>query len=202
MHEIDQHKVIISQASLKKSLVKDEIDKFVAELVDEEKKLAASDTFLVFDAEAVAGITHLKACVRFAIKAFKDKTNIAKNLNAEIMLYLSGNRQISKAFPKVGIVLSTKKLLMLQIVNFSTDLKEIKQFNFKIFFDKLGIKLQDYKTDIDEIEVDNLEKVLKNLEISAEVIHRFTQSKSISSTDYIIIEKLAIEKSALLNLEK
>ena len=202
MHEIDQHKVIISQASLKKSLVKDEINKLVAELVDEGKKLAANHTFLVFDAEAVAGIIHLKACIRFAIKAFKDKTNIAKNLNAEIMLYLSGNRQISKAFPKVGITSSTKKLLMLQIVNFSNDLKEIKQFNFKSFFDKLGIEIQDYKINVDEIAVDNIDKVLKNLEISDEVIHRFTQSKSISSTDYAIIEKLAIEKSALLNLKK
>jgi hypothetical protein len=55
---------------------------------------------------------------------------------------------------------------------------------------------------IDELEVDNIEKVLKNLEISDEVIHRYIQAKSVTSTDYAIIEKLAIEKSALLNLEK
>ncbi len=202
MQEIEQHKVIISQASLKKSLVKNEIDKLVTSLISEEKKLAANHTLLVFDAEAAAGIIHLKACIRFAIKSFKDNTNIAKNLNAEIMLYLSGNRQISKAFPKVGITPLTKKMLMLQIVNVSTKLKEIKQFNFKVFFEKLGIEIQDCKMDNDEIKVDNIEKVLKNLEISVEVIHRYTQSKSISSTDFAIIEKLAIEKSALLNLEK
>ncbi|TET31507.1 MAG: hypothetical protein E3J70_01975 [Candidatus Heimdallarchaeota archaeon] len=202
MQEIEQHKVIISQASLKRSLVKNEIDKLVAELNSEEKKLAANHTLLIFDAEAAAGIIHLKACIRFAIKSFKDNTNIAKNLNAEIMLYLSGNRQISKAFPKVGITSSTKKMLMLQIVNFSTNLKEINQFNFKVFFEKLGIEIQDCKMNIDELEVDNIEKVLKNLEISDEVIHRYIQAKSVSSTDYAIIEKLAIEKSALLNLEK
>ena len=202
MQEIEQHKVIISQASLKKSLAKNEIDKLVAELISEEKKLAANHTLLVFDAEAAAGIIHLKACIRFALKSFKDNTNIAKNLNAEIMLYLSGNRQISKAFPKVGIVLSTKKLVMVQIIDSSNDLKDIKQFNFKAFFEKLGIEIQDYKKNIDSIKINNFEKVLKNLEISDEVIHMYTQTKSISSTDSVIIEKLAIEKSALLNLEK
>jgi len=202
MQEIEQHKVIISQASLKKSLVKNEIDKLVTEIIFEEKRLAANHTLLVFDAEAAAGMTHLKACMRFAIKSFKHNTNIAKNLNAEIMLYLSGNRQISKAFPKVGIVSSTKKLLMLQIMDASIKLKEIKQFNFKIIFEKLGIEIQDYKMNIDKIEVTNVEKVLKNLEISEEVIHMYTQAKSFSSMDFAIIEKLAIEKSALLNLEK
>lgn len=202
MQEIEQHMVIISQASLKKSLVQNEIDKLVASLISEEKKLAANHTLLVFDVEAAAGIIHLKACIRFAIKSFKDNTNIAKNLNAEIMLYLSGNRQISKAFPKVGITPSTKKLLLLQIVNVSTKLKKIKQFSFKVVFETLGIEIQDFKMNIDSIEVDNIEKVLKNLEISEEVVHRYTQTKSITSTDYPIIEKLAIEKSALLNLEK
>ncbi|NHJ32495.1 MAG: hypothetical protein FK732_06505 [Asgard group archaeon] len=202
MQEIEQHNVIISQASLKKSLVKNEIDKLVAELGIEEKKLSLNYTLLVFDAEAAAGITHLKACIRFALKSFIHNTNIAKNLNAEIMLYLSGNRQISKAFPKVGITSSTKKLLMIQLVNTSNNPKNIKQFHFNEFFEKLSIEIQDYKMDIDEIEVSNFDKVLKNLEISDEVIRLYIKTKSISSKDQVIIEKLAIEKSALLNLEK
>ncbi|MBK5112705.1 MAG: hypothetical protein KGD59_06195 [Candidatus Heimdallarchaeota archaeon] len=202
MQEIEQHSIIISQASLKKSLLKDEIDNLVAELGNEEKKLTSKHSLLIFDAEAVAGITHLKACIRFAIKAFKQNANIARKLNAEILLYLSGNRQISKAFPKVGITPSTMNVLMLQIVDSSVTLKALKQFDFKSFFERISVEIQDIKMNIDTIEINNVEKVLKNLEISGNVIQMYLQTKSISSADFSIIEKLAIEKSALLNLEK
>ena len=41
MQEIEEHKVIFSQASLTKSLAKDDIAKLVAEISAEEKKLGA-----------------------------------------------------------------------------------------------------------------------------------------------------------------
>ena len=198
MHEVEQYNVVISQARLKKSLEKDEINQLVKQLGKEEQKLPSNHTLLIIDAEAVAGTTHLKACIKFAIKSFSQKNNLARNLNTEIMLYLSGNRQISKAFPKVGITSGSKKLLMLNMVDISKNKQAVKQFDFNEFFKNLKITILDFQTNVENIEVLSSEKVLKNLKITDKEIKLYDQGSEFIS----IIEKLAIEKSALLNLEK
>ncbi len=55
------------------------------------------DGFLPIRPECVFGPRHLKASVMTAIDAFLSGRSVARDLNIEFLVRLSGNRQISKA---------------------------------------------------------------------------------------------------------
>ncbi len=56
-----------------------------------------------FNAQLVAGWQHLYYAALNALKAFKNKTNISKNLAVEFLLYASARRQIKVALKLIGI---------------------------------------------------------------------------------------------------
>jgi KEOPS complex subunit Cgi121 len=56
-----------------------------------------------FNVELVATWQHLYFAVLNALTAFRNKTNISKNVAVEVMLYASAQRQISKAIALVGV---------------------------------------------------------------------------------------------------
>jgi tRNA threonylcarbamoyladenosine modification (KEOPS) complex Cgi121 subunit len=56
-----------------------------------------------FNAELVATRQHLYFAVLNALTAFRNKSNISKNVAVEVMLYASAQRQIRKAIALVGI---------------------------------------------------------------------------------------------------
>jgi KEOPS complex subunit Cgi121 len=64
----------------------------------------------LFNADLVFGTEHLVSAYDHANRAFKSRTNIAKTLATEMLLYASGLRQISKAIEKIGIRKGTKKV--------------------------------------------------------------------------------------------
>lgn len=57
----------------------------------------------VFDASLIAGKEHLYFAVLNALKAFKNGTNISKNIAVECLLYASAQRQIRLAVKLLGI---------------------------------------------------------------------------------------------------
>jgi tRNA threonylcarbamoyladenosine modification (KEOPS) complex Cgi121 subunit len=56
-----------------------------------------------FNAEFVATWQHLYFAVLNALMAFRNKSNISKNIAVEVMLYASAQRQICKAIALVGV---------------------------------------------------------------------------------------------------
>ena len=70
-----------------------------------------------FDAESVAGWQHLYFAALNALKAFKNGTNISKNLAIECLLYASARRQIRAALDLVGIRRNSSKIAMLAIAD-------------------------------------------------------------------------------------
>ena len=66
------------------------------------KELASQGVF-VFNARCVGGKEHLEFSYIKAKEAFKSGNNIAKNFHLEIMLVLSGRRQIKDALSLCGI---------------------------------------------------------------------------------------------------
>jgi tRNA threonylcarbamoyladenosine modification (KEOPS) complex Cgi121 subunit len=56
-----------------------------------------------FNAEFVATWQHLYFAVLNALTAFRNKSNISKNIAVEVMLYASAQRQIKKAIALVGV---------------------------------------------------------------------------------------------------
>lgn len=56
-----------------------------------------------FNAELVATWQHLYFAVLNALTAFRNKSNISKNVAVEVMLYASAQRQIRKAIALIGV---------------------------------------------------------------------------------------------------
>jgi len=60
-------------------------------------------TVQFFNAEFVATWKHLYFAVLNALMAFRNKRNISKNVEVEVLLYASAQRQIRKAIKLVGV---------------------------------------------------------------------------------------------------
>lgn len=77
----------------------DNVDSFLNKVREELKNV----TVQFFDAKFVAGWQHLYFAALNALKAFKNKTNISKNLAVECLLYAAAQRQITAALDLIGI---------------------------------------------------------------------------------------------------
>ena len=78
-----------------------EIEEFLEEINLFSKK--NSCIIQSFDSELIFGKDHLKSAVDHAKRAIENKTNTSKTLEMEILLYASGERQLKKAIPKMGV---------------------------------------------------------------------------------------------------
>ena len=70
-----------------------------------------------FDAQLIAGWQHLYFATLNALKAFKNKTNISKNLSVECLLYASAQRQIRIALNLIGIRQNLSKIAVLVVAD-------------------------------------------------------------------------------------
>jgi len=68
-----------------------------------------------FDAQRIASPKHLYFAVLNALQAFQNKTNTAKSIAMETMLYASAKRQIQKAIECLGIKAQTQTLAIIII---------------------------------------------------------------------------------------
>lgn len=69
----------------------------------------------LFDPSLVAGFDHLFFATLNALKAFDSKRNISKDLAVEVLLYASGQHQISKAIQLLGIKPDSREVAVLVI---------------------------------------------------------------------------------------
>lgn len=65
-------------------------------------------------ADAVAGKAHLDYCVARALRAHRQGENLAQQVGLELLLYLRGRRQISKAL-ELGVCRGENRLVMVFI---------------------------------------------------------------------------------------
>ena len=192
--------VIVSNTTLTSTLDKGKIDQIISILSEDQNKVPLREVLLTVDLEAVCGLKHLEACIHYALKAFEQKSNTAKHLGPEILLYLAGRRQINKAIKNVGLSKNTSKLLMIEIIE-KSDNETIEKYCFQKMLDILNIKYKDFASNIEHFKISNFDKIKKNLEITEDMINLFIKDKSEESYKKAI-QKLAIERSAILNLQK
>ncbi|MCZ7357090.1 MAG: KEOPS complex subunit Cgi121 [Candidatus Methanoperedens sp.] len=88
------------------------LDEFLNKLkkISKEKNI----TIQAFDADKLAGEEHVRFAVKKAINSFENKRNIANDLSKEIMLYVSGTRQINKAM-RLGIHKGENNIVLVAI---------------------------------------------------------------------------------------
>ncbi len=84
----------------------------VNDLFDEIERLSDGYLCQILDANAIAGVEHLYFAAVNASKAFNQGLNISKNFSIEFLLYVSGQRQISKAIGIVGVKHDTREIAL------------------------------------------------------------------------------------------
>ncbi len=67
---------------------------------------------VLMDADKVCGVDHLNSAVLHARRAFERQANVANTLGMEVILYASGERQISKAKKKMGLHQETERVAL------------------------------------------------------------------------------------------
>ena len=73
------------------------------------------NTLQLFNADHVGGWEHLYFAALNALKAFQDRRNLAGRLDVEILLYASGQDQISKAFTLLGLTPQASRLALVTL---------------------------------------------------------------------------------------
>ena len=138
----------------------------------------------LFDADYVAGYEHLFHATLNALKTFDQKRNISNSLEFEILLYASGQRQISKAIDMLGITPVSSNIAVLILSQ--------KEEKVKLAQEKVSQLIKGVRDD-NVLEVKNKKKIsnlMKNFEITEEAIG--TEIDKNLTLKYLIIEMGAL----------
>lgn len=80
----------------------------------------------IFDANCIAGEKHILFATLNALNAFKQNRNISKSIEVEILIYASGQRQITKALEMIGLKEDTSEIAVAFITTKENEIKRIK----------------------------------------------------------------------------
>ncbi|TXT56219.1 MAG: putative Kinase binding protein [Promethearchaeota archaeon] len=161
-----------------------------------------------FDPGIILNEDHIFSAIYFMVKAFKQGINISNKKNIELLLYLSGNRQIKKALPVVGISETNIKKKELYYCIISSE-NEIKPINEEILED-LDAKVLDL--DINHQTINKFNKIKDHFKISDEELMVVLNSYGIDVPEikinmkniedyYYSLMDLVCERMALLSLD-
>lgn len=137
----------------------------------------------VFDASCVAGPEHLVHAARLALISWMTERSFANSLNIELICWVAAERQIARAFEKVGLRVGNKTLAILILGNSRAQVKEATA----AIFNELSLKRDDRVLEFTHKKALKLRKI-------------FSISKNESKV--APIQKLVLERIALLALEK
>jgi len=144
---------------------------------------AMGTTSQVFDAFEIAGAEHLVHAARSALIAHATNNNFASSLGIELMCWTAAERQIERAFEKVGVRQGARELAFVVI---GTSRAQVKVAIAKIFH---------------EFAVERDDKVLELRRDKLSIMQR-TFSISPEELKVAPFEKLVLERIALLALAK
>jgi KEOPS complex subunit Cgi121 len=137
----------------------------------------------IFDADRIAGKEHLVHAAKMALTAQATHMNFADSLNIELVCWVSGLRQIARAFDRVGVRKGCNHVAVLTIGKSREEIKRAQKETLR----ELNLDRDDKVLDVDSNKISMLMKVFniskKELEIAP-------------------IEKLVLEKIALLSLQR
>lgn len=104
------------------------VDEIIRELAKIDRRRGT--TSQAFDASRVAGAEHLVHAARSALIAHTTKHNFASTLNIELVCWVAAERQIGRAFEKVGVRRGSGELA---ILNIGTSPGQVKAAMAEIF---------------------------------------------------------------------
>jgi len=137
----------------------------------------------IFDADHTAGKKHLVHAAKLALTAQATHMNFADSLNIELVCWVSGMRQIVRAFDRVGVHKGCNRVAILTIGKSREEVKRAQTETLR----ELNLHRDDKVLDVNSKKIFTLMKAFdiskKELEIAS-------------------IDKLVLEKVALLSLQR
>jgi len=137
----------------------------------------------IFDADHIAGKEHLAHAAKLALTAQATHMNFADSLNIELVCWVSGLRQIARAFERVGVSRRCNRVAVLTIGKNREGVKRAQTETLR----ELNLNRDDKVLDVDSKKIPTLMKV-------------FDISKK--ELDIAPVDKLVLEKVALLSLQR
>lgn len=143
----------------------------------------------LFDADCVVGRLHLFLASLNALKAFKQGQNISGTLEVESLLYVSGQRQISRAIEMVGLRPNTSKIATLTFLSSEGEARKAEEKISKLI---PGIRDERVLETEDEAKIQKLIETFGITRLELETVTRNKEGIGEALT------KAIIERSALL----
>lgn len=140
----------------------------------------------------VAGPEHLRYAARNALHSFKGERRRSKSLAVEYLLYLSCQRQISKAIAFMGIQPSDRQIILVALSESKTALERLAREAPSLIGGKVDASLIESTSKRKLVDLQHAYGVSKK-EMEAA---RFS-----GETDEQVVKRLIVERSALLDLE-
>ncbi len=168
-----------------------------ARIVDPDKTLrqlrSASDKAQVqlLKATLVAGPEHLRFAARNAIHSFRSKSPRSKSLAVEFLLYVSCQRQISKAIRLLGVEPADRQVVLVALSESKEAIQELERVSRSL----LG------NPDDSLVEIGSKRK-LADIQRSYGVSKREMEAVRFEGeNDSDVLKRLIVERSALLDVQ-
>jgi len=145
------------------------------------------------DLDKVAGSRYLFVATYNALKSFSSKHPISRSLAMEVLLYVSASRQIVEALKRVGVTPETKKIAALAVGPSTNEVSATGTFLADIMQRKCIDNL------LDEWPTTRIQNVRSALDIRDKELNAILRE---GEEPIKGIERLAIERSALLAVKK
>jgi KEOPS complex subunit Cgi121 len=157
------------------------VDEIFEELASVDRKHGTVSQ--IFDASRIAGKSHLLHGARLALIAQATGKNFANSLNIELVCWVAGERQINRAFEKVGMREGNMAVAILTVGKTRSGMRRAREDILR----ELHIKRDDSVLELAS------RKTVKLLEI-------FSIPKR--ELDIADVQKLVLERIALLSLQR
>jgi tRNA threonylcarbamoyladenosine modification (KEOPS) complex Cgi121 subunit len=143
------------------------------------------------DLNRVPGSHYLLLATVNALKSYHSKQPIAKSLGMELLLYISGSKQINEALTRVGVTSETNRIAALTVGSSSDHVSGMANYLEQM----LG---QHGRDDLlDDWSKSRIENVRLGFEIGDKELKAMIRTKEPTTS---AIERLAIERSAMVAL--
>ncbi|MCS4541596.1 MAG: KEOPS complex subunit Cgi121, partial [Euryarchaeota archaeon] len=161
----------------------------VEELTKKVKELAkkTQTAIQVFDPAVIAGFDHVFRAAYLALKSFKQKTNISTDLAVELLIYVSGRKQIQEAIKLFGV---KQNSLQIVVVMISDSQKKIENSVAEL------LKLTNASIDdgiinsISKEKFERLKKLFKITQIELEAIKAAEWPTAFDTFKQLILERV------------
>jgi tRNA threonylcarbamoyladenosine modification (KEOPS) complex Cgi121 subunit len=139
----------------------------------------------------IAGLEHLDLAARNALHSYKGKNPKSRSLAMELLLYISCQRQISKAIKFLGVDPSDRNILLVALSESKEALEKLEKDSMSL----LG------EPDDSLVEIGSKRKLVEIQRAYRVTKREMEATRFEGETDAQVLKRLIVERSALLDIE-